>query len=124
MPDRTAPPLEDRYEKLRRRALGDADPWAEPAPSGAGYGLFVQRGMLAWMRTCMACAPHVEPARPALLTHSGVVPTQNGVVPTQDGAVLPPGVEAELIQVLTALILSRQQSILRQVDQAGRYSLQ
>ncbi len=41
---------EPAYERLRTRAL---DP---RGPREMGYGLLVQRGMLAWMRTATACA--------------------------------------------------------------------
>ena len=92
-PTGTDPALVDHYERLRRRALCGPS----TAEASAGYGLLVRRGMLAWMRTCAACTPTQEPAP--------VAPPVSG---TPTGTLLAAGVEAELVELLTALILSSQ----------------
>jgi hypothetical protein len=53
--------------------------------------------MLAWMRTFAACTPPIEPA-----------PVAPPVSSTATGTLLAPGEEAELVELLTALILSSQ----------------
>lgn len=90
---RPDPLLVDHYERLRRRALSGLST-AEPT---AGYGLLVQRGMLAWMRTCASCTPPEGPAPVA-------PPVSNAPTST----LLIPGVEAELVELLAALILNSQ----------------
>ncbi len=52
--NRPVSPPAPAYEQLRTRAL---DPGG---PREMGYGLLVQRGMLAWMRTAAAYAPPVK----------------------------------------------------------------
>lgn len=83
MVDQQPHALVDEYERLRRYAFSNAFSFDRRA----GYGLLVQRGMLVWMRTWAACT-----------VSSSAAPTCE--VPT------PPAVEAELVEVLTALILS------------------
>jgi hypothetical protein len=86
------PALRDHYERLRQRALGSLS----TAETSAGYGLLRRRGMLAWMRTCAACtSPGKLPA-----------PVASPASSTSTGLLLAPEGEAELVQVLTTLILS------------------
>lgn len=87
------PVLVDHYESLRRRALSGIST-TEPT---AGYGLLVQRGMLVWMRTCASCTPP-----------EGPTPVAPPVSKAPTGTLLIPGVEAELVELLAALILNSQ----------------
>ena len=73
--------LADEYERLRRIALSSAI----TSEGRAGYGLFLQRGMLVWMRTWAVCT------------------VSSSVAPVRE---IPVAVEADLVQVLTAMILS------------------
>lgn len=86
------PALRHQYERLRERALGGIS----TAETSAGYGLLLRRGMLAWMRTCAACTALGELPAPVAAPASS----------TSTGLLLAPEGEAELVQVLTTLILS------------------
>jgi hypothetical protein len=79
-------PLTTEYEQIRRRVL--CRPFAE---QGAGYGLILRRGMLIWMRMA---APYALDTTPA--------PAQR---PTSQEP-FASAVEAELVHVLAALLLS------------------
>lgn len=74
-------PVAPAYERLRERAL---DP---RGPREMGYGLLVQRGMLAWMRTSAACAP---------------VKRQG---PCSTAMPLPAPLEGELVRTIVSLIV-------------------
>lgn len=110
MPNGPDPALEDHYENLRQRALSGPS----TAETSAGYGLLVRRGMLAWMRTCAACTPPNDGSAPA---RSAPVAPPVSSDPT--GALLAPDVEAELVEVLTALILSSQANVNGNVNGEG-----
>ena len=71
--------LTNEYERLRRMALSRA------SEGRAGYGLFLLRGMVVWMRTWAVCR------------------VSSSASPVHE---IPAAVEADLVQVLTAMILS------------------
>ena len=76
-------PVAPAYEQLRTRAL---DPGG---PREMGYGLLMQRGMLAWMRTAAACVPPVK---------------QQG----STAMPLPVPLEGELVRMIVSLIVDSQ----------------
>jgi hypothetical protein len=47
--------LVSHYEELRRRALDG------PVGRGAGWALFIGKGMAVWMEACAALTPMAEP---------------------------------------------------------------
>lgn len=79
--NRPVSPPAPAYEQLRTHAL---DP---RGPREMGYGLLVQRGMLAWMRTAAACAPAGRQA------------------PCSTTVPLPAPLEGELVRTLVSLIV-------------------
>lgn len=79
----------DQYEALRREAL-EVAPWA---PRGHGLGLFVARGLSAWLAALTAVAP----SRPRRMLEDEPVPTPPRGVPAA---------RAELTAVLAGMVLA------------------
>ena len=82
--NRPVSPPAPAYEQLRTRAL---DPGG---PREMGYGLLVQRGMLAWMRTAAACTPAGRQA------------------PRSTTVRLAPPLEGELVRTIVSLLVDSQ----------------
>ncbi|MDK1022178.1 MAG: hypothetical protein QGD90_11145 [Candidatus Hydrogenedentes bacterium] len=80
--NRSESPPAPAYERLRTRALNPC------GPREMGYGLLVQRGILAWMRTAAACAPVKQQG-------SSAMP-------------LPVPLDSELVRTIVSLIVDSQ----------------
>ena len=80
------------YEDLRRQVLGEE---AGPA-GGLGAALFVQKGVLAWMRAWSDCTrPHEGAAIQEPAAHD----------------LVPPCVQPEVVMVLAGMALNRYQEV-------------